>query len=50
VSVKRAYKEQQRRSLEKTDGNQEKTDDIEEMSSAGAGDESKKSGDTQNGE
>jgi hypothetical protein len=48
--VKRAYKEQQRRSLEKSDDHQERRDDIEEMFSADAGDESKKSEDTINGE
>jgi hypothetical protein len=48
--VKRAYKEQQRRSLEKSDWNQERRDDIDEMSSAGACDESKKSEDTLDGE
>ena len=46
--MKRSYKEQQRRSLEKSDGHQE--DEIEDMFSAGAGDESKKSEDTLNGE
>jgi hypothetical protein len=48
VTVKRAYKGLQRRSLEKSDGYLE--DDIEDMPSAGAGDESKKSEDTLNGE
>ena len=48
--MKRAYQEQQRRSLEKSDGHQDRRDDIDDMSSAGVGDESKKSEDTLNGE
>ena len=48
--MKRAYQEQQRRSLEKSDSQQDRREDIDDMSSAGVGDESKKSEDTLNGE